>query len=189
MPAPACGTRHHLTRQDRHMFDVVLYQPEIPPNTGNIMRLCANAGTCLHLIEPLGFGLEDRQLRRAGLDYREWAEVRVHSSLGVYLRSRPEGRLYACSTRGRVSYTQPAYRAGMLSCSARRPAVCRKRSSKICRSRTGYSSPCTRTTEASICLTRWRSSFTRPGVRMASLEPGVFTDRVETRSCRHLEAV
>jgi len=94
------------------MFDVVLYQPEIPPNTGNIMRLCANAGTCLHLIEPLGFGLEDRQLRRAGLDYRELAEVRVHSSLGVYLRSRPEGRLYACSTRGRVPYTQPAYRAG-----------------------------------------------------------------------------
>jgi len=94
------------------MFDVVLYQPEIPPNTENIMRLCANAGACLHLIEPLGFGLEDRQLRRAGLDYREWVEVRVHASLGAYLRSRPEGRLYACSTRGRVLYVQPAYRAG-----------------------------------------------------------------------------
>jgi len=123
-----------------YVFDVVLYQPEIPPNTGNIMRLCANAGTCLHLIEPPGFGLEDRQLRRAGLDYREWAEVWVHSSLGVYLRSRPEGRLYACSTRGRVPYRSRPTERGMLSCSARRPAVCRKRSSKICRSRTGYSS-------------------------------------------------
>jgi len=85
------------------MFDVVLYQPEISPNTGNIMRLCANAGAGLHLIEPLGFGLEDRQLRRAGLDYREWVEIRVHASLAAYLRSRPAGRLYACSTGGSVS--------------------------------------------------------------------------------------
>jgi len=94
------------------MFDVVLYQPEIPPNTGNIMRLCANAGTRLHLIEPLGFVLGDRQLRRAGLDYREWVSVRVHSSLDGYLRSKPKGKLYACSTRGSVPYTLPAYRSG-----------------------------------------------------------------------------
>ena len=96
----------------KHMFDVVLYEPEIPPNTGNIMRLCANAGARLHLIEPLGFELDDRQLRRAGLDYREWASVRVHVSLGAYLQSKPAGRLYACSTRGSVPYTQPAYRSG-----------------------------------------------------------------------------
>jgi tRNA (cytidine/uridine-2'-O-)-methyltransferase len=63
------------------MFHVVLYQPEIPPNTGNIMRLCANTGTRLHLIEPLGFELEDKALRRAGLDYREWADVRTYASL------------------------------------------------------------------------------------------------------------
>jgi tRNA (cytidine/uridine-2'-O-)-methyltransferase len=94
------------------MFDVVLYEPEIPPNTGNVMRLCANSGARLHLIEPLGFELEDRQLRRAGLDYREWASVRVHSGLGDYLESRTEGRLYAFSTRGGVSYTRPAFRSG-----------------------------------------------------------------------------
>jgi len=94
------------------MFDVVLYQPEIPPNTGNIIRLCANTGARLHLIEPLGFELEDRQLRRAGLDYREWVGVRVHANLAAYLDTEPEGRLYACSTRGCVPYSQPAYRAG-----------------------------------------------------------------------------
>ena len=94
------------------MFDVVLYQPEIPPNTGNIMRLCANTGTRLHLIGPLGFELEDRRLRRAGLDYREWASVQVHSTLAAYLETKPEGRLYACSTRGGVPYPQRAYQAG-----------------------------------------------------------------------------
>lgn len=94
------------------MFDVILYHPEIPPNTGNIMRLCANAGTRLHLIEPLGFELEDRRLRRAGLDYRELVRVWVHSSLDAYQGSKPEGRLYACSTRGSVPYTRPAFRPG-----------------------------------------------------------------------------
>jgi len=94
------------------MFDVVLYQPEIPPNTGNIMRLCANSGARLHLIEPLGFELEDRQLRRAGLDYREWASVVVHASLRAYLKAGPEGKLYACSTRGSAPYTRPAFRPG-----------------------------------------------------------------------------
>lgn len=94
------------------MFDVVLYEPEIPPNTGNIMRLCANAGARLHLIEPLGFALEDRQLRRAGLDYREWVSVSVHATLNAYLESGPESRLYACSTRGSAPYTGAAYRPG-----------------------------------------------------------------------------
>jgi tRNA (cytidine/uridine-2'-O-)-methyltransferase len=93
------------------MFDVVLYQPEIPPNTGNIMRLCANTGSRLHLIEPLGFALDDRRLRRAGLDYGEWASVRVYSALEAYLETRRAGRLYACSTTGAVPYVQPAYRA------------------------------------------------------------------------------
>jgi tRNA (cytidine/uridine-2'-O-)-methyltransferase len=94
------------------VFDVVLYRPEIPPNTGNIMRLCANTGARLHLIEPLGFELEDRQLRRAGLDYREWASVRVHASLATYRATRPSGRWYACSTRGGRSYSRPAFRPG-----------------------------------------------------------------------------
>jgi tRNA (cytidine/uridine-2'-O-)-methyltransferase len=91
------------------LFDVILYQPEIPPNTGNVMRLCANAGVRLHLIEPLGFALEDRHLRRAGLDYREWVDVRVHPSLDAYLAAARPARLYACSTRGHEPYTDPRY--------------------------------------------------------------------------------
>jgi tRNA (cytidine/uridine-2'-O-)-methyltransferase len=94
------------------VFDVVLYQPEIPPNTGNVMRLCANAGARLHLIEPLGFVLEDRHLRRAGLDYREWVVVRVHPSLDAYRVAAKPARLYACSTRGHEPYTGPRYGPG-----------------------------------------------------------------------------
>jgi tRNA (cytidine/uridine-2'-O-)-methyltransferase len=94
------------------VFDVVLYQPEIPPNTGNVMRLCANAGVRLHLIEPLGFVLDDRHLRRAGLDYREWVDVSVHADLASYLTVARPPRLYACSTRGNAAYTGPRYGPG-----------------------------------------------------------------------------
>jgi tRNA (cytidine/uridine-2'-O-)-methyltransferase len=94
------------------MFDIVLYQPEIPPNTGNIMRLCANAGAPLHLIEPLAFALEDRLLRRAGLDYREWASVTVHRGLDTYLAQRAPKRVFACSTRGRRPYTDADFSPG-----------------------------------------------------------------------------
>jgi tRNA (cytidine/uridine-2'-O-)-methyltransferase len=91
------------------MFDVVLYQPEIPPNTGNVIRLCANSGCSLHLIEPLGFELDDRRLRRAGLDYHEWATVRSHASLGAYLEACSPQRLLALSTRGRRRHDQVQY--------------------------------------------------------------------------------
>ena len=91
------------------MFHVVLYQPEIPPNTGNIMRLCANTGAHLHLIEPLGFRLEDKELRRAGLDYREWAEVGTHASLESFLESVKPPRLLAFSTRARRLYAEMEY--------------------------------------------------------------------------------
>ncbi|HSX65124.1 MAG TPA: tRNA (uridine(34)/cytosine(34)/5-carboxymethylaminomethyluridine(34)-2'-O)-methyltransferase TrmL [Pseudoxanthomonas sp.] len=93
-------------------IDVLLYQPEIPPNTGNIIRLCANTGARLHLIEPLGFDLEDRQLRRAGLDYHEYATLQVHTSLDSAIASIRPRRLFALSTRGRQRYDQPAYAAG-----------------------------------------------------------------------------
>jgi tRNA (cytidine/uridine-2'-O-)-methyltransferase len=86
------------------MLQVVLYEPEIPPNTGNIMRLCANIGARLHLIEPLGFRLEDRMLRRAGLDYREWVEVRVHPDLSTCVDGLGAGRLFAVSTKADPSY-------------------------------------------------------------------------------------
>lgn len=95
------------------MFDIVLYEPEIPPNTGNIMRLSANAGCRLHLIKPLGFDLDERRLRRAGLDYRDFADVRVHPDLDHFMRSRsPEGRVFTVSTRATTRYTDMQFRAG-----------------------------------------------------------------------------
>lgn len=94
------------------MFDVLLYQPEIPPNTGNIIRLCANSGARLHLIAPLGFDLDDRQLRRAGLDYHEYASLQVHDSLEVALQTIAPRRLFALSTRNSRRYDQVDYAAG-----------------------------------------------------------------------------
>ncbi len=94
------------------VFDVLLYQPEIPPNTGNVIRLCANTGARLHLVEPLGFAMEDKQLRRAGLDYHEFASVRVHASLEAALESITPARLFALSTRGQVRHDQPRYTDG-----------------------------------------------------------------------------
>ena len=94
------------------MFDVILHQPQIPPNTGNVIRLCANAGARLHLVAPLGFTLEDRQLRRAGLDYHEYATVRVHDSLDAALAAIAPARLFALSTRNSVRYDQPRYGEG-----------------------------------------------------------------------------
>ncbi len=94
------------------MFHVVLYQPEIPPNTGNIIRLCANTGSRLHLIHPLGFELDDSRLRRAGLDYREWAHIEQHPSLDAFSAAVNPPRLFAVSTRGRQCYAEVVYRPG-----------------------------------------------------------------------------
>lgn len=94
------------------MIRVVLYQPEIPPNTGNIIRLCANTGAELHLIHPLGFTLDERRLRRAGLDYREWARVHEHGNLADFEAAHPLARLLACTTRGRHPYHQARFRDG-----------------------------------------------------------------------------
>ncbi|MCA0393016.1 MAG: tRNA (cytidine(34)-2'-O)-methyltransferase [Proteobacteria bacterium] len=94
------------------MFDLLLYQPEIPPNTGNAIRLCANTGARLHLIAPLGFDLEDRNLRRAGLDYHEYATLQVHDSLEAALTAIAPPRLFALSTRNSVRYDAPRYAEG-----------------------------------------------------------------------------
>jgi tRNA (cytidine/uridine-2'-O-)-methyltransferase len=94
------------------MFDLLLFQPEIPPNTGNIIRLCANTGTRLHLIRPLGFTLEDRHLRRAGLDYHELALITEHESLDACLGKLQAPRLFACSTHGVRGYCTPAFQRG-----------------------------------------------------------------------------
>ncbi|MBW8850329.1 MAG: tRNA (cytidine(34)-2'-O)-methyltransferase [Xanthomonadales bacterium] len=94
------------------MFDVLLYQPEIPPNTGNVIRLCANTGARLHLIRPLGFTLEDAQLRRAGLDYHEYAELRVHDTLEAAIDALRPPRLFALSTRNAVRFDTVAFAPG-----------------------------------------------------------------------------
>jgi len=94
------------------VFSVILFEPEIPPNTGNIIRLCANTGVALHLIGPLGFDLDDKKLRRAGLDYREFAEVATHASLQNCLDTLDQPRLFALSTRGTTRHDEPAYREG-----------------------------------------------------------------------------
>jgi tRNA (cytidine/uridine-2'-O-)-methyltransferase len=94
------------------MLQVVLYQPEIPPNTGNIIRLCANAGATLHLIRPLGFDLSEARVRRAGLDYREMAQVHEHENYDAYLTAAHPARVFAISTRGRRRYTDVSFRAG-----------------------------------------------------------------------------
>ena len=95
------------------MFDVVLVHPEIPPNTGNVIRLCANTGARLHLIEPLGFTLDDAKMRRAGLDYHEWAAVGVHASWQAFLSARqPDpARLFALTTRGTRTPASVVFRA------------------------------------------------------------------------------
>ncbi|MFZ0254136.1 MAG: tRNA (cytidine(34)-2'-O)-methyltransferase [Gammaproteobacteria bacterium] len=94
------------------MFNVVLYQPQIPPNTGNIIRLCANVGAVLHLIRPLAFDLDDRRLRRAGLDYREWATVQVHDSLELFERAAKPVRLLGFSTKATRCYADLRYQTG-----------------------------------------------------------------------------
>lgn len=91
------------------MLDIVLYEPEIPANTGNIIRLCANTGAHLHLIHPLGFELVDKKLRRAGLDYHEWVNVRQYASLQQYLDKIQPNRLFALSTKGLRPYSDVNY--------------------------------------------------------------------------------
>ena len=94
------------------MFHIVLYQPEIPPNTGNIIRLCANTGSTLHLVHPLGFDLDDRKLRRAGLDYREFASVHEHESLQSFMNEVQPDRLWGFSTKGTGLYSSVVYADG-----------------------------------------------------------------------------
>ena len=94
------------------MLHVVLFEPEIPANTGNIIRLCANTGAQLHLIEPLGFSLDDKRLRRAGLDYHEWAKVKTHASFETFAGKLEFSRLFAVSVKGRRNHHEATYREG-----------------------------------------------------------------------------
>jgi tRNA (cytidine/uridine-2'-O-)-methyltransferase len=92
------------------MLDVALYEPEIPPNTGNIIRLCANTGIDLHLIHPLGFSPDDKKVKRAGLDYHEWTRVYHHKDYAAFLKSMAGKRIFACSTHGKRIYTDVQYK-------------------------------------------------------------------------------
>jgi len=94
------------------MFNLILFQPEIPPNTGNIIRLCANSGTALHLVKPLGFSLEDKQLLRAGLDYHEFARLAVHESWAACREVLGASRLFALTTKGSRWFTKMEYQPG-----------------------------------------------------------------------------
>lgn len=91
------------------MIQLALYQPEIPPNTGNIIRLCANAGATLHLIHPLGFSLDEKQVRRAGLDYHEWVNVQQHADYASFLDTIKPSHIFACTTKASTSYTDVTY--------------------------------------------------------------------------------
>lgn len=93
------------------MLHIVLFQPEIPPNTGNIIRLCANTGMQLHLIKPLGFELDDKRMRRAGLDYHEWAKVETHDDFDQFLAKTKPSHCYAISTKGSEHYHQIPFQA------------------------------------------------------------------------------
>ena len=94
------------------MFHIVLFEPEIPPNTGNIIRLAANTGCKLHLIEPLGFELKDKQLRRAGLDYHEWADIELHPSYESFISNCNFNQLYAFTTKAEKSYDEAEFKHG-----------------------------------------------------------------------------
>jgi tRNA (cytidine/uridine-2'-O-)-methyltransferase len=94
------------------MFHIVLYEPEIPPNTGNTIRLCANTGATLHLVKPLGFRMDEKSLQRSGLDYHDLAEVKVHANLDDCLADLKEARVFAVETTGRRCYSELKVRAG-----------------------------------------------------------------------------
>ena len=94
------------------MFNIVLVEPEIPPNTGNIIRLCANTGCNLHLVKPLGFDLKHAKLRRAGLDYREWADIQVHENYEEFVSSRNQERVFTFSKFHQRRYSDAKFKAG-----------------------------------------------------------------------------
>ena len=94
------------------MLHIALYEPEIPPNTGNIIRLCANTGYFLHLIEPMGFAWDDKRLRRAGLDYHEFADIKRHANFDEFLSSVGNARIFACTTKGKAYPSEASFVAG-----------------------------------------------------------------------------
>jgi len=109
------------------MFTIVLFEPEIPPNTGNIIRLCANAGADLHLVKPLGFSLEDKQLKRAGLDYHEYASLQVHENWQACKNALADRRMFALTTKGSTRHADIAFEKAMCLCLARKLVACQRK--------------------------------------------------------------
>lgn len=114
------------------MLTIVLYQPEIPPNTGNIIRLCANTGADLHLVKPLGFPLDSAKMKRAGLDYHEFASLTVHENFDDCLKSLAGRRIFALTTKGTARPDETAFQKGDFYCSGRKRAGCLPTSSTAC---------------------------------------------------------
>jgi hypothetical protein len=151
------------------MFNIVLFEPEIPPNTGNVIRLCANSGSTLHLVRPLGFELTRSAVRRAGLDYEELAAVHVHASLEDCLAALGRARLFSVETHRSAPLQHGTLRAGR--CTDLRPgdpraAAAAARASPL--RAAAAASPCAPATAVSISRTRWLWWSTRPGARMTS---------------------
>ena len=94
------------------MFNIILFEPEIPFNTGAMIRLCANTGSNLHLVEPIAFAMDDKKLRRAGLDYHEYASLSIHKSMDECMQAIGAGEVYACTTRGKTCYSDCSFKAG-----------------------------------------------------------------------------
>ena len=151
-------------KKDAPIFDVALYEPEIPPNTGNIIRLCANTGARLHLIRPLGFRLDDRSLRRAGLDYDALTAVRLHADFAACLAALRPARWLAISTRGRSPLRHRRVRAGRSARVRLRDArSAGRRARTAVRPTCGCACRCARGAAASIWRTPPPSCCTRPG--------------------------
>ena len=130
------------------MFTVVLYQPEIPPNTGNIIRLCANTGADLHLVKPLGFPLDSSKMKRAGLDYHEFAAVQVHENFSDCLLLWPAGAFLRSPPKAARAPIRRRLCRAMCFYSAPKPEACRLRFSMVCHRRKSCACRCSRAAEA-----------------------------------------
>jgi hypothetical protein len=130
------------------MFTVVLFQPEIPPNTGNVIRLCANTGCELHLVKPMGFPMEDAKLRRAGLDYHEYARVVVHENWAACQQALQGRRIFAATTKGARATTRFLSNLGTFCCSVPNPAACRQKCWRNFLPHRGFVCPCVQNREA-----------------------------------------
>ena len=157
------------------MFHVVLFEPEIPPNTGNAIRLCANSGATLHLVRPLGFRLDDKSLQRSGLDYHDLARVKVHANLSDCLLQLDPARLFAVETGGAAATATFNTVPATHSCSDPKRAGCRTLRSARPGATTAYSFRCSRIAAASIYPMPSRSSPTKHGGKSALPAPRQLT--------------